>query len=270
MTHSPGGDSWPVWSPDGTRLAFWSSTGVAADLAVARIGGGVGLFDIDGSATASAIVWGPGGRAVYGETTLGLVRIDLASGRRRLFPGLPAGVFSPDGTRIAYPAGGECRDRIGIYVANADGTDARRVSNSCRIVGTDGPDTLHGDFSQVVVGLGGDDTLYADDTYYFFDGDTLLGGPGNDTLVGGFGQDSLYGGPGDDTLSGGPSKDVLVGGSGHDHIDGGGGGDLIGAQDGERDWISCGPNGYGRGGRDVVYADRVDVVASDCEIVHRR
>jgi len=186
VTHSPGGDSWPVWSPDGTRLAFWSSTGVAADLAVARIGGGVGLFDIDGSATASAIVWGPGGRAVYGETTCG------------------------------------------------------------------------------------DDTLYADDTYYFFDGDTLLGGPGNDTLVGGFGQDSLYGGPGDDTLSGGPSKDVLVGGSGHDHIDGGGGGDLIGAQDGERDWISCGPNGYGRGGRDVVYADRVDVVASDCEIVHRR
>jgi Ca2+-binding RTX toxin-like protein len=76
-----------------------------------------------------------------------------------------------------------------------DGTARRRVSNSCRIYGTDGPDTLHGDYSQVVLGLGGDDTLYADDTYYYFDGDTLYGGPGNDTLDGGDARDTLSGGP---------------------------------------------------------------------------
>jgi Ca2+-binding RTX toxin-like protein len=167
-------------------------------------------------------------------------------------------------------AGGECRDRTGIYVANADGTDPRRVSNSCRIVGTEGPDELHGDFSRVLVGLGGNDTLVADDTYYFFDGDTLYGGLGDDVLEGGYARDVLYGGPGDDTLSGDASADVLVGGPGRDRIVGGGGGDTIGAQDGERDTISCGRDGYGRAGRDVVFADRIDTVGRDCEIVHRR
>jgi Ca2+-binding RTX toxin-like protein len=65
--------------------------------------------------------------------------------------------------------------------------------------------------------------------------------------------------------------DVLVGGGGNDHIYGGGGNDTIGAQDGERDWISCGTNGaHSVPDRDVVYADRVDNVARDCEVVHRR
>lgn len=73
---------------------------------------------------------------------------------------------------------------------------------------------------------------------------------------------------GNDTLTGGPSSDTLIGGPGHDHIEGDGGGDTIYARDGQRDWITCGANSYDR--RDVVYADRVDVVAPDCEIVHRR
>jgi hypothetical protein len=33
---------------------------------------------------------------------------------------------------------------------------------------------------------------------------------------------------------------------------------------------TCGPNSYGKAGRDTVYADRIDKVAADCEIVHRR
>ena len=71
-------------------------------------------------------------------------------------------------------------------------------------------------------------------------------------------------------LTGGPSADVLDGGPGRDRISGEGGGDTIGARDGERDAISCGANAFGRSGRDVVHADRLDVVARDCEVVHRR
>ena len=119
-----------------------------------------------------------------------------------------------------------------------------------------------------MLGLGGDDTLYADDTYYFFDGNTLYGGPGNDLLIGGFGQDALDGGPGDDTLTGDASADVLIGGPGRDRIAAEGGGDTVYAVDGRRDRITCGKNAYDR--RDRVYADRIDVVAADCEIVHRR
>ncbi len=51
-------------------------------------------------------------------------------------------------------------------------------------------------------------------------------------------------------------------------IHGGGGGDTVYAVDGRRDRISCGENGYDR--RDRVYADRIDLVAPDCELVHRR
>jgi hypothetical protein len=260
----------PVWSPDGSRLAFWSPSGASVQLAVARIGGGVREYPVGGSVNGS-IIWSTGGRTISTASGAALATVDVVARtmtfrpwRSPLEANLVVFALSPDGTQIAFSAGGECRDRLGIYIAHNDGTDARRVTNSCRVIGTDGPDVLHGSFSQVVVGLGGDDALYADDTYYYFDGNTLLGGPGDDRLFGGYGQDTLYGGPGDDTLSGGPSKDILVGGPGHDQIDGGGGDDTIGARDGERDRISCGS------GNDVVYADRVDLVARDCEIVDRR
>ena len=261
-----------TWSPDGTMLAFKSD---ATTLTVVPIGGKERTFTVDNLASNVSIVWSADGRAISIAGNDGLVALDVSTGARHIVAAIPrmsGPAFSPDGTRIVYSAGGECRDRSGLYVVGADGTGARRVSNSCRVIGTDGPDVLHGSFSQVVVGLAGNDTLYADDTYYYFDGDTLYGGPGADKLVGGYGQDVLYGGPGNDTLSGGPSIDTLIGGPGHDHIDGGGGRDVIGAQDGERDWITCGTTARGSDirERDVVYADRVDVVARDCEVVHRR
>ena len=50
-----------------------------------------------------------------------------------------------------------------------------------------------------------------------------------------------------------------------------GGNDIIGAQDGELDWITCGTSGPNNGvhEHDIVYADKIDIVASDCEVVHR-
>jgi hypothetical protein len=266
-----GGGASPVWSPDSSQLAFWRYP----DLAVARIGGATRRFSLTGTVTNGTIAWSPNGQSLYADSYHGIVKIDLHTGKLHTIDNVwPVSdvTVSPDGTRIAYAAGGECRDRIGIYVAHSDGSNPTRLSNSCRVVGTDGPDVLHGSFSQVVIGLGGNDTLYADDSYYYFDGNTLIGGPGNDTLIGGYGTDILYGGPGNDMLDGGEFADILVGGPGHDHINGGTGNDLIGAQDGERDWITCGTSGPGSGvhEHDVVYADKIDIVAPDCEIVHRR
>lgn len=85
-------------------------------------------------------------------------------------------------------------------------------------------------------------------------GHVIHGTPGPDHLSGTAGPDVIYGGAGNDTLTGG---------LGRDHIYGGRGNDTIFARDGQRDVIDCGP------GRDVVYADKHDVVAKNCETVHR-
>lgn len=39
-------------------------------------------------------------------------------------------------------------------------------------------------------------------------------------------------------------------------------------QDGQRDWIGCGKPGYKK--RDVVSADKIDVIAPSCNVVHLR
>jgi Ca2+-binding RTX toxin-like protein len=52
---------------------------------------------------------------------------------------------------------------------------------------------------------------------------------------------------------------VLDGGSGRDRIFGDQGNDTIRADDGQRDTVDCGS------GRDVVHADRFDVVRKNCE-----
>ena len=197
-----------------------------------------------------------------------LVRLVLGTGARRALSFGEFAVFSPDHRSIAFSSGGDCRDRTGVYEMNVNGTKRRRLSNDCRILGTPGSDSLHGtEQADVLVGLAGNDRLRAVDTGYV--GDTLNGGPGNDTLLGAFQSDTLFGGPGADTLNGGPSADWLDGGPGRDHLNGQGGRDVIEARDGQRDVITCGGNAFGPKGKDTVFADPIDSVASDCEIVHR-
>ena len=176
-------------------------------------------------------------------------------------------MFSPDGSRLAFAAGCECRDRLGIFLVRA-GTylSPLRVSNDCRILGTAGDGTRRGTpLADVLAGLGGDDRLFALDPSYV--GDSLRGGAGDDLLVGGYRADVLAGGPGNDRLLGGHSADELFGGPGSDRIRGQEGQDVVHAADGQRDVVSCGTNAPGTPERDEVFADRFDRVADDCETV---
>ena len=84
--------------------------------------------------------------------------------------------------------------------------------------------------------------------------DVIKAGRGNDWVNGGAGNDTIYGGTGNDILYGGPGADLIYGGTGNDTIH---------AADGVKDTIDCGL------GHDVVYADRHDKVAKNCENVHR-
>ncbi|HEU4655929.1 MAG TPA: hypothetical protein VFR97_00305 [Capillimicrobium sp.] len=90
-----------------------------------------------------------------------------------------------------------------------------------------------------------------------------------DTIDGRGGDDEIEGGNNDDRITGGPGRDVINADAGPGscnflvcrlpH-----GNDKVLARDGARDSIECGA------GRDVVIADRKDVVASSCEVVKRR
>jgi hypothetical protein len=84
-----------------------------------------------------------------------------------------------------------------------------------------------------------------------------------DVLRGSSRDDVLRGLGGDDTLYGLRGADVLLGGTGRDRLLAGLGNDTVYARDGRRDTVDCGS------GRDVVEADRFDVVAKNCERVLR-
>ena len=77
---------------------------------------------------------------------------------------------------------------------------------------------------------------------------------GPDRVTGTKANESFFMGAGNDRVSGGPGADKVSGGSGND---------LLFVRDGSRDTVSCGA------GDDGVSADRSDVVAGDCERVHR-
>jgi Tol biopolymer transport system component len=142
----PGAQLEPQWSPDGTRIALLTqpAAGSAFSLAVVGLdGSGLRTYSGPGVSNPGSFAWSPDGRSIVYAVgaNQGLVRLDLPSGRRvRLtsFGGSPR--ISPDASRIAFVAGGECRDREGIYVMRADATARRRLTNDCQIRGTAGDD----------------------------------------------------------------------------------------------------------------------------------
>ncbi len=94
---------------------------------------------------------------------------------------------------------------------------------------------------------------------------SISGTQGKDFLLGTARADRIDGKAGADRIFGRGGPDVLIGGAGADLLDGGPGADRIAAEyDGARDTIRCGA------GADVVNADPLDRVASDCELVSRR
>lgn len=255
----PGGVS---WSPDGTRLAFTLEravhivgvdSGEGRDVVAGRrLPGYPPTWHPDGSRIAVTRSAGPAGEIV-------VVRSD-GRGERIFGPGADLR-WSPDGARVAYVWHGRCPPtRLGVYVANADGTGPRRLTNDCRFEGGPGNDVLRGTADDdFLYGRAGDDLLvdgYGDDV--------LEGGDGDDRLRGGEEFDLVSGGRGDDVLAGGGGRDRIYGGPGRDRINAGIARDSIFVADGERDVVACGSE------LDLVVADRRDRIARDCERVVRR
>jgi Tol biopolymer transport system component len=230
-------DRSPVFSPDGTRIAFVSD----------RDGGFPELYlmNADGSGvtrlTKNALVdgspsWSPDATALVVERccengTSDIVRLDLLSG---LETNLTASTtqhefdpaFAPDGSRIVFVAFEVGVGNIDVWMMNADGSGPVRLTQEpapdlspdwqplpiCTIRGTGAVDDLFGtEGNDVICALAGDDQVHAGSG-----ADLVLGGKGNDVLAGEDGGDTVLGEQGDDTLDGGPAYDVLDGGAGTD------------------------------------------------------
>lgn len=254
------------WSPDGSKVAFLrrSDPRYSADaLRVVDVDRGGERDLVEGPLVEHTPAWHPSGGLIavtrwLTDTATEIVTVRPDGTDERTFgPGAELS-WSSDGARVAYVWQGRCPvTRLGVYVAGADGSGPRRLTNDCRVEGGPGPDVLGGtDDDDMLSGYGGSDVLI--DTW---GEDVLNGGAGDDRLEAGEQADLLLGAGGNDLLRGGGGRDRIYGGPGRDRIEAGIAKDSIYVGDGERDIVACGPQ------LDLVVADRLDRVARDCERV---
>lgn len=131
---SKGSRNTPVWSPDGSRIAFESGGSIWAVAAAGGTPERIARIPRSGSCGGLGLSWSPDGKRFAAGGADGVYVITLGKpSRARLAIRAPCAEypsFSPDGTQIAFdaPPAGHASYETAIMVANADGTNLRTLS----------------------------------------------------------------------------------------------------------------------------------------------
>lgn len=134
LTNNPGDDTDPVWSPDGTRIAFVSSrdneNGDGRFIFIMQADGS-GQTQISHQPDSQFPDWSPLGNQIAYNSQGEIFLLDLIDGREIQLTNSPEKdeqpKFSPDGQRIAWlkEEGGVFQ----VYIMNLDGSKSARLTN---------------------------------------------------------------------------------------------------------------------------------------------
>ncbi len=133
VTNNAAADGGPVWSPNGSKIAFWTNRDGNDEIYVMNAEGSNPVNLTTNPAADRAPAWSPDGQKIAFETDRdGKVAIyvmnadGLGSATQLINTAADdqAPVWSPDGTKIGFEAGGD------VYVMNADGSNPVNVTNS--------------------------------------------------------------------------------------------------------------------------------------------
>jgi TolB protein len=134
LTHNPGEDSRPAWSPDGRQMVFYSHRGGRIDLYIMNAEGqGVRRLVESGGADPYP-AWSRDGQwiafASLQPRLTGIYRVHPDGSDLKRLTDFRASLiaWSPDSQRIAFIS--DCDNNCDIYLMNADGSHLRQLTKS--------------------------------------------------------------------------------------------------------------------------------------------